>query len=161
MISREDIVEQSVTEYLKNALFVERGYPATLLEVIEDWPHQFPTTEALTKTYVGAGFNFDNAGQSAELGSDLMQRTYSFEFFVFGSTRAFAKNVANVIKFAAQKDRSIPLKDYEQTGAPVIDAMEVLGATADRQIIPEPQPWQEFVWLTTINVEDVYNAAAV
>lgn len=157
MITREDLVEQSVTDYVRNALFVERGYPADQLELIESFPATL--TEELTKSYVGAGFNFDNAGQAAEMGSDLTKRTYTLEFFVFGVTRAYAKNVANAIKFAVQRDGVIPLRDYEAPGAPVVDQMEVLGATADRQIVPDPEPWQEFIWLTTVNVEDVYHAS--
>lgn len=158
MISREDLVEQSVTDYVRDAL-TARGYSEEFVELTESF--DAARKDPLDKNYVAMGFNFDDVGESAEMGSDLMRRVYTLQFFVFGTTRSASKNIANVIKFSTQVDRSIPLKDYEDPNKPVIDGMEVLGASADSQIVPKPQPWEEHIWLTTVNVEDVYHAASV
>lgn len=158
MISREDLVEQSVTDYARAAIFDDRGYPADQVEMVEDFPHNM--TE-LTKNIIALGFNFDDQGTQAELGSDLKNRTYVIEFFVFGLTGTYAKNLANVLKFALDRDGIIPLKDIEQPDAPVIDSLVVEGASTQRQVIADPEPWQEFVWTTTVRVTDTYHALMV
>lgn len=160
MISREDLVEQSVTNFIRNAIFTLRSYPPDQVELLESFPYDLKGE--LPKNYIATGFNFDDDGTQAELGSDLMRRVYTLEFFVFGRTRTFAKNLANVVKFAFQAEGgTIPLLDISQAGTPEIDRLVVLGASTDRQVVPDPQPWQEFIWLTTANVEDTYHAALV
>jgi hypothetical protein len=158
MISREDLVEQSVTDYVRNAVFVERNYPAEQVELLESFPFKM---EAFEKNYIALGFNFDDDGTQAELGSDLLRRIYTLEFWVFGQTTTYARNLANIVKFAAQKEQSIPLKDISQDPAPIIDYMEVLGVSAQRQIVPDPEPFQQYVWTTVVRVEDVYHASLV
>lgn len=158
MISREDMVTQSVTDFIRNAVFTERGYPESQVEMLESFPYVMQSFE---KNYIALGFDFDDDGTQAELGSDLLRRIYTIEFWVFGQTATYARNLANVVKFAAQKDQSIPLKDISEAVPPVIDAMEVLGASSQRQIVPNPEPFQQFVWTTVVRVEDVYHASLV
>lgn len=157
MVTREDLVEQSVTNFVRGAL-LDRGYTADKVEIVETFPgHEL---EQLDHCLVALGYNLDDEGTQAELGSDLTTRVYRFEFFVFGTTRTEAKNVANTIKFALQADYSrVPLLQVDQAGTPEIDTLIVEGASADRQVVPDPEPWQEFVWLTTAAVEDIYVAS--
>lgn len=157
MISREDLVEQSVFDYARDAIR-ERGYADDQVDVRQSFPYTLNDAQ-FTRTLVAAGFNFDDDGKQAEMGSDLKTRVYTIQFFVFGTTATYGRNVANVLKFALDRDGLIPLKDVGQEGAPVIDVLEVLGVSAERQIVPDPEPWQEFVWTTTLRVEDVYHAA--
>lgn len=162
MISREDLVEQSVFDFAQAAVFDERGYPMDKVEFRENFPYRL--NDAFIKTIVAAGFNFDDGGQQAECGSDLKRRLYTIQFFVFGQTATWGRNLANVIKFALDKDGLIPLRDYSQQDAPVIDQLLVHddpGPSAERQIIPDPEPWQEFCWTVTLRVVDEYRASLV
>lgn len=158
MISREDLVEQSATDYLRAAIFGERGYGEDQVEFLEAFSGELHE-HTLSKNYIAIGFNFDDEGEQAELGTDLMRRLYTIQFLVFGQTNTWARNLANVAKFALERDRVIPLKDISLPEAPVIDALEVVGASAHRQVVANPEPWQQFVWATHLTLEDVYNAA--
>lgn len=160
MISREDLIEQSVTDYARAAIFTEREYPADQVELLESFPFRFDEGQFL-KNYIALGFNFDDGGVPAELGSDLIRRNYTIEFWIFGQTATYARNLAHVLKFALQKDQAIPLKDISDLAAPVIDSLEVISVTTQREVIQNPEPWQEFVYTTMLRVEDVYYAALV
>lgn len=160
MISREDLVEQSVTNYARTALFTERSYPSTEVEMRESFPYEL-NEKQLTKNIVALGFNFDDEGHAAEMGSDLTERLYTIEFFVFGLTNTYGRNLANVLKFALTKEPTIPLLDIAQTPPVEIDQLLVEGCHASRVIVPDPEPWQEFVWTTTLKVTDFYHARLV
>lgn len=158
MISREDMVEQSVQDYVRNAIFVERAYPATQVEMIDGYPYGATT---LTKNLIAAGFNFDDEGEQAEMGSDLKRRLYTIQFIVFGKTNTYARNLANVIKFAIDREGFMPLKDISQPGAPEVDVLTVVGVSAERQIVADPEPFEQYIWTTTAQFEDVYYASLV
>lgn len=158
MISREDMVEQSVQDYVRNAIFVERAYPATQVELIEGYPYGVTT---LDKNLIASGFNFDDEGEQAEMGSSLKRRLYTIQFIVFGKTNTYARNLANVIKFAIDGQGFMPLKDIGQAGAPEIDVLTVVGVSAERQIINDPEPFEQYVWTTTAQFEDIYFASLV
>lgn len=159
MISRDQLVEQSVTDYIRAAL-TARGYPDDHVELLESFPWEMETFE-FNKNFLAIGFNFDDEGKQAELGSDLKVREYTLQFWVFGQTKTYAKNLANTIKFAADVDERIPLKDIADPLAPVIDQLLVLAASAEQQIIPNPEPWQEHVWTATVQVQDEYFSSLV
>lgn len=158
MIARETLVEQSVTDYVKEALN-ERGYPPEDWTLVESF--NYVPKDGLDKNYLAAGFNFDDGGEQAELGSDLKVRRYTIEFFVFGVTNTYGRNLASAIALALDRDGLIPLNDYGQTPPAEIDRMQVDKPHARREIIPAPEPWQEFVWSVTVVVEDTYFAALV
>lgn len=157
MVTREDLLEQSVMDFAR-ARLQARGYGPPKVEWEESYPHGLKN---LDHQIVAAGFNFDDEGAQAEMGSDLMTRLYTIEFFVFGTTATFARNIANALKFALQGDLNgtIPLLDYKVSGNPEIDRLIVEGASAHRQVITEPEPWQENVWTTTLHVRDEYFAS--
>jgi hypothetical protein len=71
----------------------------------------------------------------------------------------WAENLAHAVKFAVDRDESIPLLDISDPAMPEIDTLEVLSASAEHQPVPRPRPWERYVWVTTIKVADDYFAA--
>lgn len=159
-ITREDLVEQSVQDFIRRQLFDVRGYPEDQIELLDAFPYNTFRDE-LDKNYLALGFNFDDDGRQAELGSDLKTRSYTMEFFVFGISNVWGRNLANAIKFAADIDGVIPLHDYGDLAKPEIDRLVVEGSRSERQAIPDPEPWQRHVWVTYVVVEDTYFARQV
>lgn len=155
-MTREDLVSQSVMDHAVAGI-AARGYPPTQVAFLESFPYS--VAGPLEKNLVAAGFDFDDGGEQAELGSGLKRRLYTIEFFVFGMTNTYARNLANALKFVLEGDGRVALKDVEQTGAPVIDYLLVDTVHTQRQIVPDPEPFQEFVYLTTVRVFDEYYAA--
>jgi hypothetical protein len=153
-VTREQKVEQSVQDFATDVLR-SKGWSPDRLEVLDEFPYE-QFEGSLTKSYVAFGFNFDDEGAAAEMGSDLKKRVYTLEFFVFGRSSLEAKSIANQIKFALDADQIVPLKDIGAIGAPVIDSLVVVGCKAEKMVVPDPAPYQESVWLTTCRVEDVY-----
>lgn len=161
MITREDMIEQSVQDYIRAKLFSpERGYTADTVELLDAFPYDRFSGE-LDKSYVAVGFNFDDQGVQAELGSDLKTRRYTLEFFIFGRTAVWGRNLANVVKFAADNDAVIPLLDYNDPAKPQFDTLTVEGTRAEKQVIGDPAPHERHVWVTSVVVEDIYRAALV
>lgn len=159
MISREQIVEESI-ERTARELLIARGYSPTEVELTDSFPQ---TKGKLDKTYVAAGFNFDTGGEQAECGSDLVRRTYTVEFFIFGPTMTWAKNVASVLKFGLESDPNgtLPLFDIESASDTPVDYLLDVQATSERQPIPDPEPWQEHVWTVHLKATDEYFASLV
>jgi hypothetical protein len=86
-ITREELVEQSVTDWLREQMFTVRGYPPTRVELVDAFARRrFPGP--LDKNYLAIGFNFDDGGTPAELGSDLLRRQYTIEVWVIGTSAA-------------------------------------------------------------------------
>lgn len=158
MISREDLIEQSVTEWVREQIFTVRAYPTSQVDLVESYPYKM---RELDKNIIALGFNFDDNGEQAEMGSDLKRRVYTIEHFVFGKTNTYARNLANVLKFALDVAGTIPLLDIAQDPPVEIDRLMVIGVRAERQVVNNPEPWEEFVWTTTLQLEDVYVASLV
>lgn len=157
MITREDLVTQSVQDFAKAGL-TTHGYVAPAVRFLDSFPY---TLTELDAQLIASGFNFDDEGSQAEMGSDLKRRLYTVQFYIFGTTNTWAKNLANALKFVLDEDGTIPLLDYEQPGNPEIDRLVVVGVSAERQIVADPEPWQQFLWSTTCRVEDTYSARLV
>lgn len=155
-ITREDLVSQSVMDHAVAGI-AARGYPSDQVAFLESFPYTVPG--ALTKNLVATGFDFDDGGEQAELGSGLKRRVYTIEFFVFGMTNTYARNLANALKFTLEGDGRIALKDVGQAGTPIIDYLIVEGVSTHRQVVSDPEPWQEFIYTTTVHVHDEYYAA--
>lgn len=159
-ITREDYVTQSVQTFVRKALFEERGYPESMIEMMESFDdNMFDRSMTPQKNYIASGFDFDDDGRQAELGSDLMMRQYTLEFFTIGLSSQWGKNIAQAIKFAIEKDGLIPLLDISvPTDPPQIDSIVLDGVSANRVIVTDPAPWQEHIWITRARVTDEYNA---
>ena len=95
------------------------------------------------------------------MGSSLKTRLYNIEFWVFGQTATYARNLANAVKFGLDAEGTIPLLDIAQVPPVEIDKLIVEGTSVDRQTIVDPEPWQRFVWTTKLVVEDTYFANLV
>lgn len=156
-VTREQKVEQSVQDMAEEVLR-EKGWSEDKLEILDSFPYS-KFEGSLSKSYVAFGFNFDDEGKAAEMGSDLKTRVYTLEFFVFGRSLLEAKSIANQIKFILDTDQIVPLKDIGEIEAPVIDSLVVVGCKAEHMVVPDPAPYQESVWLTTCRVEDTYYAS--
>lgn len=157
MISREDFVTQSVQTFARTQIYSVRGYATNKVEFVEAFPFEL---KELDRNLIATGFNFDDDGEQGEMGSDLRRRVYTVDFWVFGVTNTYARNLANVLKFGLDVDGTIPLLNIAVTPPVEMDRLLVLGVHAHRQIIPQPEPWQQFVWTTQVQVEDYYYASA-
>lgn len=156
-VTREELIEGSLNYYVRAGL-VARGFgPAgTKWKMEESYPYD---TEKLTINIIAAGFAFDDGGRQAELGSNLKVRQHTAEFFVFGLTNTWARNLANAIKFTLEHDQNgmVPLLDVTQPPTPpIIDYLYLDHVHSHKQPLPEPEPWQEFTWITVVQVTDYY-----
>lgn len=157
-LTREQYVTQSVEDYLRHQLFDVRGFPTDQIEVKDSFTGEDRETP-LTKNWVAAGFNFDDGGKPAEVGSTLVRRIYTIEFFIFGLTATWAENLANGIKQSLENDLMIPIVDIGQEGRPqTSEVLEVLSVAAQREPVPDPAKWQRFTWTVKLRVEDYYDA---
>lgn len=160
-VTREELVEQSVTDYLRDQMFNVRQYPASRVQLLDAFTENVFGAGPLNTNYLAIGFNFDDGGVQAELGSDLLRRTYTIEVWVIGQSAVEGRNLANAVRDSVESDGIIPLKDITDPAAPVIDALIVDPVRAQRQPVPEPKPWQEFLWIVTVPVLDEYHARLV
>jgi hypothetical protein len=97
----------------------------------------------------------------AELGSDLLRRQYMIEVWVMGLSAAEGRNLANAVRDTMESEAILPLKDITAPGQPIIDYLMVDPVSAQRQPVPEPKPWQEFLWIVSVPVLDEYHARLV
>ena len=158
MISREDLISQSVFDYVKDGVRA-RGYDEGKVEFREAFPYTLH--ENLKRSIVAIGFSFDDGGTQGELGSGLTFREYTIEHFIFGKDLGWGRNLAAIVKFTLGRDGRIPVRDYSQAGQPVIDYLVVSSVSSERQIIPDPEPYQQNVWVVTAKVTDEYYADTV
>jgi hypothetical protein len=158
-VNRETKVEQSVQAYAKVKL-EDNGWTDDRVEFLESFPdpadEETPEPDTRLKSYVAFGFNFDDQGVQAELGSPLRRRTYTLEFFVFGRNELESKSIANEMKFILDVEERVPLLDVGEVGSPVIDYLLVKGASAQKVLVGDPAPHERHVWLCTSRVEDTY-----
>lgn len=159
-LTREDFVTQSVDIYLRR-LLAEKGYGDDQVEILDSFPHTRFDDTPLSKSYVCAGFNFDNGGKPAEMGSNLKERLYTIEFFIIGQNSTWAKNLANAVKFSLENDKIIPLVDITKASKEQIDALVLASVSGEHQPVNKPKPWQENIWTVHLRVEDCYDPAAV
>jgi hypothetical protein len=51
----------------------------------------------------------------------------------------------------------VPLREVtDQPDMPIIDYLYLDTVFSHRQPIADPEPWQEFTWITTVRVTDFY-----
>lgn len=163
MVTREQCVIQSTEDFVEGGL-ADLGY-GPVVKVRDAFPTLEERATELTQTNIAIGFTFDDGGRRMELGSDLTQRVYTIEFWVFGRTSSEGENVAHAVRVLVERGSgTIPLKDIEQAGGPVIDQLLVQderAVTVTRQLASNPRSWDRFVWTVTVKVEDVYYPSLV
>lgn len=156
MITREDMIEQSIQEYVKGQL-VANGYDETVVHVRDAFPSLDERATEMTVSQLAVGFNFDNGGRRMELGSDLTMFTHTVELWVFGMDPDSGRNIANMTRrILYGNDFLVPLLDISQPGDPVIDQLIVNTAAVNRQIARDPRPWDLYVWTVVSKIEDTY-----
>lgn len=163
MITREDMIEQSIEDFVKEGL-VLNGYTDDKVHVRDAFPSPDERSQPLVQTEVAIGFNFDDGGVNIELGSDLKLRKYTIEFWTFGLTQQQGRNVATVIRTLLEDEGAVDLKDIGTTGRPVIDRLllqDSPGISVTRQIAAQPRPWDRNVFTTTCRIEDTYYPSLV
>lgn len=162
MITREDAVVQSAQTFVQQGL-VALGYTADKVLMRDAFPTPDERASELDTTTVATGFNFDDGGRRAEMGSDLLLRVYTVEFWVFGTTPEYGTNVAHVIRRIFEGDYRLPLLDIRDPAFPTSDYLTVFeprGIVVQRQVANDPRPWDMNVWTTSVKLEDYYSPAA-
>lgn len=154
-VNRQYKVETSVQAYARVKLD-DAGWGTDRLSFMEEFPYEDFEGDLTKSNYCAFGFNFDDQGVPAELGSPLRRRIYTLEFFVFGVDELNAKSIANELKFAVDVDEMIPLLDVGEVNPEVIDRLLVRGASAAKVLVNDPRPHERHVWLTTVRIEDEY-----
>jgi hypothetical protein len=156
-VTREASVQQSVQDFIGDTLRA-KGYPLDTEIVMRDAFEQSEFSDGtIDHEYVALGYNFDDGGRPIEAGSNLRQYRHTIEVFVIATTAARGSNLAYAIRDALEGAERIPLKDVSQAGHPVIDVVLVDPVSAERQAIPDPDPWEEFVWLLRVPIIDEYD----
>lgn len=158
MIDRETIIERSVDAYLRNQLYTVRGYPSEKVVMLDTYPTQTQMSRPLDVNYIAIGWTTDDGGQDAELGSSLRRRLYTIDFYVFGISRVWGKNLAAVIRYCLESDDVIDLIDPSD-GVTVLGHVDVEYVSSQQAATPNPRPWQENCYITRLRVEDYYSAA--
>jgi hypothetical protein len=161
MVTREQKVTQSIQDYVRDWLLAN-DYTPDIVQVLDAFPEE-GLTETFDRSFVAAGFSFDDGGAQAELGSDLKRRVYNVTFWIFGLTAVAGQNIANAIKAAIERDGTVPLKDIGASGEE-IDRLVLLdegGVLDERVPVREPRPWERNLWRVTARLEDYYNARLV
>lgn len=166
MITREQQVEQSVQDFVR-AKLDEHGYTG-VTEVRDAFPSPDERARPFVTNVIALGFNFDDGGRFVELGSDLTQRVYTIEFWVFGTDMSSGSNIATAIRtFVEDESYLIPLKDIAVDGA-VVEQLQVRDASyagqgprVMRQIPSDPRPGDRYVFTLSLRVEDTYAPSEV
>lgn len=156
-ISREQKVQQSVQDYVRGKVFDEWDYPEDQVALVDSF-NADDFEGGLDKNYIAVGYNFDDGGKAAELGSDLVTRLYTIELFCIGATATWAQNLSGIVKEALESEKRIPLREISDPARPIVDYLIVDEVSNEREVISDPAPWQRFIWTVRVRVEDQYFA---
>lgn len=164
---REELVEASVLRCLTTGLphygmvLQTNGFdgPAPNVVVREAFPSPEERDSELTATTLAFGFNVDDGGTPAELGSTLTRYTHTLMCWVFALEPRFGRKIAYAIQHVCRVNIDlIPLLDFNADPAnpPEIDALNTLAVQVQHQANNSPRPWDRYVWTASINVRDTY-----
>lgn len=155
-VTREVSVEQSVQTFIEAAL-TARGFPMPSIEMKDAFEQRDFDDAALDHEYVALGYNFDGGGSPVEIGSNRRLYSHTIEVFIVATTAPRGKALAYAIRDALEEAGRVSLVDVE-TGAEV-DVLLIDPVSVERQAIPDPDPWEEFVWLLRVPVLDEFDPA--
>lgn len=162
MIIREELLEYSILQAIREGLptygfNLTDGDPDQNLILREAFPTPEERAADLKMTTLAFGFNLDDGGRPAELGSTLTTYTHTIMAWTFALEPRFGRRLAHSIKHVMLGgDGTIDLLDFNQPEDPAIDSLEILKAQVQHQANPSPRPWDQFVWTTAISVRDTY-----
>jgi hypothetical protein len=158
---REELVELSVLRAIRSAL-PDYGYtlgtdPAVAdVNVREAFPAPEERNGELVITTVAFGFNIDDGGDAAEMGSNLTKYVHTLICWTFALEPRFGRRLAHTIKNIARRNLDVlPLYDFNQNTEPQIDAMNVMKTQVRHEVNNSPRPWDQYVWTTAISVQDI------
>lgn len=161
-VSREDIVEWSVFTFIKNGLIqAEIPIPAQV-----DFKEAFNTNlfeGEIDKSWIAPGFHMGDGGKLFEMGSNLRRQEYTFEYWIIGLNATQGRNLAHIIKQLVDANLVIPILDITQPEPfPVIGALESAEepSTVKREIVGQPEPWQQHLYCAYVKVVDFYYDSA-
>lgn len=157
MIDRETLIERSVEAYARHQLFDIRHYPADKVVFLDSYPTNDRMRQPLDRNYIAVGFSADDGGRQAELGSSLTRRLYTTDFYVFGLSRVWGRNLAGVLRASLEADKTINLLDPMNNDA-VIGYVNVEFVSAQQAVTRDPRPWEENAFITRLRVEDYYSS---
>lgn len=157
-ITRQQLIAAAVDRHLRARLFQGLGYQAADVEVMEAFPHDV-FDGPLDKNYIAAGFDEDDGGAAGEMGSDLIVRVHNIELFVFAKSPGWGRNLGPTVRDIFDVG-NIPIYDIRQAGAPEIDRLVILQSSGDHQPVADPKPWEENVWVVTLQAEDAYYSSS-
>jgi hypothetical protein len=163
---REELVEMSVMRCITLGL-PDYGYvlsngtpppPNANVLVREAFPTPEERAQELTITTVAFGFNIDDGGEAAELGTNLTRYAHTLIAWVFALEPRYGRRLAHTLKNIARRNLDvIPLLDFNQPDpAPQIDAMNVMRTQVRHEVNLSPRPWDQYVWTCAIVVQDYY-----
>ncbi len=158
MIDRESIIEKSVELYLRNQLYTVRHYPTDKVVMLDAYPTGERMMMPIDKNYIAIGWSADDGGRQAELGSSLKRRIYTMDFYIFGISRIWGKNIASVVRFCLETDGTIDL--ISPSDSSVIGYVDVDFVSSQQVIANNPRPWEEFAHVTRLRIEDYYSSAS-
>lgn len=156
---REEMVEASVLQALNEKLpdfgvILDEG-PERNADLREAFPTPEERATDLEITTLALGFQIDDGGEYAELGSNLMEYQHTLEVWTFATEPRFGRRAAHAIKHALRHDTdTVPLIDFTQEGNPVIDQLVILKAQVRHQANNSAHPWDRYVWTTSVVVQD-------
>jgi len=158
---REELVELSVLRAIRLGL-PDYGYtlgtdPSVAdVNVREAFPNPEERNEELVITTVAFGFNIDDGGEPAELGSNLTKYVHTLICWTFALDPRFGRRLAHTIKNIARRNLDVlPLYDFNQDAEPQIDALNVMKTQVRHEVNNSPRPWDQYVWTTAISVQDI------
>lgn len=155
---REEMVEASVLRAITAGItdygaVVTGGSPN--LAIREAFPTPDERAGELNITTLAFGFNIDDGGEPAEMGSTLTRYTHTLVCWTFAIEPRFGRHIAQAIMHVARRNNDIiPLLDFSQDGDPVIDGLNVMKVQVRHQVNQSPRPWDRYVWTTSISVRD-------
>lgn len=155
-VAREQSIEQSLQDFITQAL-TDKGLPVGTQIEMRDAFEQREFDGPLDADYIVLGFNFDGGGVPIEIGSNRRIYRHTIEVFVIATTAKRGANMAYLIRDSLEDKVRVPLLDVSQDGRPQIDVILIDPVAVERQPVPDPEPWQEFVWLLRIPVVDEYD----
>lgn len=164
MISREDNIDRSVMNFVRDQLTAlgyflpdqKTGQPR--VQILDAYPSDDRMTQPLDRNYIAVSYTADDGGRPAELGTQLTRRLHTSDFAVFGVSRIWGRNLAQLIKASVEIQAQIPLV-LDQPGNQNYVTVEY--ASAQEMPVNSPRPWQINMWATRIRVEDYYNPSTI
>lgn len=140
--------------------------PAPNVVVRQAFPTPDERAEELAATTLAFGFNVDDGGEPAEMGTTLTHYVHTLTAWVFALEPRFGRKVAYALQHIARRGGgtynllpdTLPLLDFnaDSQNPPPLDPLLVFKAQVQHQGNQSPRPWDRYVWTCSIVVRDTY-----